>query len=197
MKIFKQMLAIMAIIATVIYIFSFIDLNKEQGDSNKKTQNGEFKSYGPPMYAKKEITKINGGVRLKTNCRGVDIIGILPAEKDVVKIRHRRSHLTKENRCSQAINKPIKVSGKKIKDEWINELTLPTKPQGNSFVLRDIKTGRIVAWTGIKEGGIAKLKRPKNCKGPLQIEHFANIVASITSIQIGYDGSSATFEFYW
>ena len=193
MKIFRKILAIMAVVAIAIYIFSIENNNNNKGQKKQRRN----KSYGPPMYAKKEITKINGGIRLKTNCRGIDVVGILPAGKDVVKIKHRRSHLTKENRCSQAIDKPIKVSGKKIKDEWINELTLPTKPQGNSFVLRDLKTGRVVAWTGIKEGGIAKLKRPKNCKGPLQIEHFANIVASITSIQIGYDGSSATFEFYW
>lgn len=154
------------------------------------------KNYGSPRYAKKIITPIENGVRLQTPCRGVDEVGLLPAGKNAVEILHRRSSLTRGNRCSQSFDEPIELSGWQVEKEWRNELTLPVKPPGNSFVLRN-KSGKIVAWTNISTGGKAYLRRPSGEDGELQIEHFANIVANINSMQIGWDGSFATFEFRW
>jgi len=190
------------VVIASVYAWEYFDSpsdTKEKKEEVKVVVIGKqsYKDNGNPIYRKKELVPIKGGMRLVTNCRGIDEIGVLPPGKNTVTIKHRRSTLVKGNRCSQAIDKPIKLSGWKVKKEWVNELPLPMRPPGNAFVLRDKKTGKIVAWTNIKTGGISKLKRPKKYKGPLQIEHFANIVASITSIQIGYDGSSATFEFTW
>lgn len=154
------------------------------------------KNYGSPRYAEKIKTPIEDGIRLQTNCRGIDNIGILPADKDEVEIIHLRSNLVKEERCSQSFDEPIKLSGWQVEKEYKNSLTLHGKPPGNSFVLRN-NDGDIVAWTNISKGGRTHLRRPPGNAENLKIQHFANIVVDINGVEIGWDGSSATFEFHW
>ena len=183
--------------AAIILILFIVVVFRACGHENKEPPSSTLgKNYGSPQYAEKIKTPLENGLRLKTNCRGIDNIGILPAGKDVVEITHLRSNLIKEERCSQSFDEQIKLSGWNVEREYVNSLTLPTKQPGNSFVLRN-NAGDIVAWTNISKGRKSYLRRPPGNTEDLKIQHFANIIVDINGIEIGWDGSSVKFEFRW